>query len=120
VNGAVFVAYPKNGAVVAFDHVIFEGSVRPGATLSVNGRPVPVGPDGLFSEWLPLAPGVNALTLVSVLNGAGTTLRFTVTSRVPARLGSVPARIVPGSATPDGAVSPTAHREAETAKAHRG
>ena len=45
---AIFVAYPESGARVAFDHVILQGSVTPGSTLSVSGKAVKVGPDGLF------------------------------------------------------------------------
>jgi len=101
----IYVAYPKDGARVAADHVIFEGSVLPGAGLSVGGRPLPVGPDGLFIEWLPLKPGLNVLPLVSVLNGQTSTLKYTVTSNPPgvaARLPATPARILPGTLTPDG------------------
>jgi N-acetylmuramoyl-L-alanine amidase len=98
----IYVAYPASGQKVAADHVIFEGSVLPGASLSISGRPIPVGPDGLFSEWLPLRPGVNALTLISVLNGRSSTLSYTVSSVLPARLPASPARILPGTLTPDG------------------
>ena len=98
----IYVAYPKDGAKVAYDHVIFEGSVLPGASLSLNGRPLGVGPDGLYSEWLPLRPGPNTLNLVSVLNGQTRVLRYSVTSNPPVFLSPNPARIVPGSLTPDG------------------
>ena len=98
----IFVAYPKDGYKVAADHVIFEGSVLPGASLSVNGRALNVGPDGLFSEWLPLSPGVNSLTLASVLGGRTSTLNHSVTSSPAARLPVAPATIVAGSLTPDG------------------
>ena len=97
----IYVAYPKDGYKVAADHVIFEGSVLPGASLSVDGRRIDVGPDGLFIEWLPLKPGLNTLLLVSVSGGKTSTLTYSVTSAPP---GS-PARtlpIVPGSLTPDG------------------
>ncbi|WP_407570602.1 N-acetylmuramoyl-L-alanine amidase [Deinococcus altitudinis] len=99
----IYVAYPKDGYRVAADHVIFEGSVLPGATLSVNGRSVVVGPDGLFIEWLPLKPGLNTLSLVSVGGGKTSTLTYSVTSAPPgspARTGAE--KIVPGSLTPDG------------------
>ena len=104
----IFVAYPKDGARVAADHVIFEGSVLPGASLSIDGRPVEVGLDGLFMEWLPLRPGINTLSLVSVQGGQSSgqsksSLRFSVTSSPPAAsLASRPARVVPGSLMPDG------------------
>ncbi|GGQ93359.1 N-acetylmuramoyl-L-alanine amidase [Deinococcus ruber] len=95
-------AYPANGAKVAFDHVIFEGSVLPGATLSVNGRKLDVGPDGLFMEWLPLTPGVNDLLLSSVSGSQTSALSFRVVSAPAAPLPASPARITPGSALPDG------------------
>ena len=98
----IYVAYPKNGAKVAYDHVILEGSVLPGATLSLNGRPLAVGPDGLYSEWLPLRPGPNTLNLVSTLNGQTSVVQYNVTSNPPVPLAANPARIVPGSLTPDG------------------
>ena len=98
----IFVAYPKDGYKVAADHVIFEGSVLPGASLSVNGRALNVGPDGLFSEWLPLNQGVNVLTLTSVLGGKTSILKYSVTSSTAARLPVAPATIAPGSLTPDG------------------
>ncbi|WP_407539103.1 N-acetylmuramoyl-L-alanine amidase [Deinococcus radiomollis] len=100
-SAPIYVAYPKDGYKVAADHVIFEGSVLPGASLSVDGRRIDVGPDGLFIEWLPLKPGLNTLSLVSVGGGKTSTLTYNVTSALP---GS-PARtvsIVPGSLTPDG------------------
>ncbi|WP_424952064.1 N-acetylmuramoyl-L-alanine amidase family protein [Deinococcus sp.] len=98
----IYVAYPKDGKGVAYDHVLFEGGVLPGATLSVNGRRIEVGPDGLFIEWLPLKPGLNPLTLVSVQNGQTSSLSYSVISSPPALLAVNPARIVPGSLTPDG------------------
>ena len=98
----IFVAYPAAGATVRFDHVIFEGSVLPGATLSVNGRRLDVGPDGLFMEWLPLKPGANDLLLSSVLGGQTSSQTFRVTSAPAAPLSPAPARILPGSALPDG------------------
>ncbi|MFC6802690.1 hypothetical protein ACFQDE_14000 [Deinococcus caeni] len=45
--------------------MILQGHVPPGSTLSVSGRAVPTGPDGLFMEWWPLKPGVNTLTLTA-------------------------------------------------------
>jgi len=105
----IYVAYPKDGAKVAADHVIFEGSVLPGAGLSVGGRPLQVGADGLFIEWLPLKPGLNVLTLTSTLNGQTSTLKYNVTSSAAgsppgaaSRLPATPARILPGTLTPDG------------------
>ena len=76
---AILVAYPPENYVVAFDHVLFEGSVAPGAGLSLNGRAVPVGPDGLFILWLPLRPGSNALQLVSRSGASRVARTFRVT-----------------------------------------
>lgn len=96
----VFVAYPPENHSVAFDHVLFEGSVPPGSTLSVSGRAIPVGPDGLFIEWLPLQPGVNALVLQSVRGDARSQRTVRVTSTPPRALPSEPTAIVTGSVSP--------------------
>ncbi|GGM09398.1 N-acetylmuramoyl-L-alanine amidase [Deinococcus aerophilus] len=84
----VFVAYPAPGQQVAHDHVILEGSVTPGASLTVNGRGVKVGPDGLFMEWWPLNPGANDLRLIARAAGksGAATVRVvrTVTRALPA------------------------------------
>jgi N-acetylmuramoyl-L-alanine amidase len=114
-SSPIYIAYPKDGAKVAFDHVLFEGSVLPGANLSVGGRSVEVGPDGLFIEWLPLKPGLNTLSLLSVRGGVASALTYSVTSSnmtssLPGGSGMRPAggparnaaSIVPGSLTPDG------------------
>ncbi|MFC6664073.1 hypothetical protein ACFP9V_01000 [Deinococcus radiopugnans] len=66
----VFVAYPEAGHRVAYGHVILEGSVTPGAALTVDGQPVNVGADGLFMEWWPLRPGTNDLRLVARQGGS--------------------------------------------------
>ncbi|MGY2893028.1 N-acetylmuramoyl-L-alanine amidase family protein [Deinococcus sp. UYEF24] len=102
-NAPIYVAYPKDGYKVAADHVIFEGSVLPGASLSVGGRALEVGPDGLFIEWLPLKPGLNTLSLVSVSGGKTSTLTYSVTSSPPGSPArTMSEKIVPGSLTPDG------------------
>ncbi|MFW8625538.1 N-acetylmuramoyl-L-alanine amidase [Deinococcus sp. ME38] len=97
----VFVSYPPEGHRVAHANVILQGHVPPGSTLSVSGRAVPTGPDGLFMEWWPLKPGVNTLTLTARQAGRVTgsrTLRVTRAAApiLPAR----PTRILPGSVTP--------------------
>ena len=76
----IYVAYPPDKYSVAFDHVLIEGSVKAGATLSISGTPIKVGPDGLFIEWFPLAAGENVLKLESVLAGVTSTKQLTVTS----------------------------------------
>jgi N-acetylmuramoyl-L-alanine amidase len=65
----VFIAYPEPGHRVAHDHVILEGSVTPGASLTVDGKTVLVGADGLFMEWWPLRAGTNELRLVAHQGG---------------------------------------------------
>ncbi|WP_420595801.1 N-acetylmuramoyl-L-alanine amidase family protein [Deinococcus sp.] len=95
------VAYPPANYRVPYDHVIFEGHVSPGATLSINGRPLNVGADGLFMEWLPLQPGKNALKLLSTLNGQRRAVTFKVTYAVPRALPAKPTAIAPGTLTPD-------------------
>jgi N-acetylmuramoyl-L-alanine amidase len=96
----VFVAYPPNGHRVAFDHVLLEGSVPPGANLKIGGEAAAVGPDGLFVLWWPLRVGVNDLRLVTTLNGqtGGRTLR--VTRTVAAPLPAVPTTLDRASLRP--------------------
>src|SRR5699024_4155150 len=53
----IYLAYPGDKYTVAFDHVLLEGSVKPGATFSIYGTSIDVGGDGLFFEWVPLQPG---------------------------------------------------------------
>ncbi|MHA0035730.1 N-acetylmuramoyl-L-alanine amidase family protein [Deinococcus sp. PESE-13] len=95
----IFVAYPPDKYSVAFDHVLLEGSVKPGATFSLGGQAVEVGADGLFIEWVPLTPGENVLKLETTLGGVTTTKELRVTSR-PATLPSGAAQIVESSVLP--------------------
>jgi N-acetylmuramoyl-L-alanine amidase len=95
------VAYPPQNYTVAYDHTIFEGRVSPGAGLSVNGRALNVGPDGLFMEWLPLRPGRNVLKLVSSSGAGKRATTFTVTSTPPHALPTRPTAIRAGTLTPD-------------------
>lgn len=94
----VFVAYPEAGHRVAYGHVILEGSVTPGAALTVDGQPVNVGADGLFMEWWPLRPGTNDLRLVARQGGQSgvTTLKVirTVSRVIPARPSAIDAASV--------------------------
>ena len=96
----IFVAYPAEGARVPFDHIILEGSVLPGAALTVDGRAVKVGPDGLFMEWWPLKPGVNDLRLVSTRAGRKSAQTLRVTRTVPRALPASPTFIEATSVTP--------------------
>ncbi|WP_102126647.1 N-acetylmuramoyl-L-alanine amidase [Deinococcus planocerae] len=96
----VFVAYPPEGHRVAFDHVILEGSVPPGAGLRVGNQAVAVGQDGLFMLWWPLRVGTNDLRLVTTLNGqtGARTLRVIRTATGP--LPATPTTIDRKSVTP--------------------
>ncbi|GAA5532382.1 N-acetylmuramoyl-L-alanine amidase family protein [Deinococcus aluminii] len=96
----VFVAYPPEGYRVAFDHVILEGSVPPGAGLKIGGEAVPVGPDGLFMLWWPLRPGANDLRLSTTVGGQTGTRTLHVTRTVVAPLPATPTQIDPESVTP--------------------
>ncbi|GHF28544.1 N-acetylmuramoyl-L-alanine amidase [Deinococcus metalli] len=96
----VFVAYPDAGASVAFDHVILEGSVSPGGDLRIDGKRVPVGPDGLFMEWWPLRPGVNDLRLVTTRAGRTGTLTWRVTRTATRTLPARPTAVEGGSVRP--------------------
>ncbi|RJF71034.1 N-acetylmuramoyl-L-alanine amidase [Deinococcus cavernae] len=96
---AIYVAYPGDKYTVAFDHVLIEGSVKPGATLSISGMPTLVGADGLFIEWVPLKEGENTLTLSSTLNGQTSTRELRITSTPPKTLTGA-AQIVADSALP--------------------
>ncbi|AWN23445.1 N-acetylmuramoyl-L-alanine amidase [Deinococcus irradiatisoli] len=96
----ITVAYPPPNSTVAFDHVIFEGHVTPGASLTLNGRALPVGPDGLFMEWLPLKAGKNALKLLSTLGSERRAATFNVTFSGPSVLPAKPTAIKAGTLTP--------------------
>lgn len=98
----LIVAYPPDGHRIAHDHVILEGSVSPGARLTVGGRAAEVAPDGLYTLWWPLSPGVNTLRLVSTLGGLSSTRTVRVTRTVAAPLPARPAAIRPGSVIPAG------------------
>ncbi len=79
----IYLVYPSDKYTVAFDHVLLEGSVKPGATLTVNGHAIKVGADGLFIEWLLLTPGENVLKLETTRAGVTSTKQVTVTSAPP-------------------------------------
>ena len=101
----IVVAYPPANDSVPYDHVIFEGHVTPGASLSVNGRALKVGADGLFMEWLPLKVGKNALKLLSTLGGQRRATTFNVTFSKPAALPVRPTAIRAGTLTPHRALN---------------
>ncbi|THF71868.1 N-acetylmuramoyl-L-alanine amidase [Deinococcus sp. Arct2-2] len=96
----VFVAYPPEGHRVAFDHVILEGSVTPGASLKVSGQTVTVGADGLFMLWWPLRVGTNDLRLVTAAGGQTGSRTLRVIRTVPRALPATPTALDRDSVTP--------------------
>ncbi|AFZ66007.1 N-acetylmuramoyl-L-alanine amidase family protein [Deinococcus peraridilitoris] len=96
----IYVAYPPINHSVPFDHVLFEGSVPPGASLRIDGRVVNTGPDGLFIEWLPLRSGLNTLRLESTLGPERSVRTYPVRSVPPQVLAAKPTAIAPDSVTP--------------------
>ncbi|WP_034383735.1 N-acetylmuramoyl-L-alanine amidase [Deinococcus sp. YIM 77859] len=96
----IFVAYPPDGHRVAFDHVLLEGSVPPGASLSVGGQAVAVGADGLFILWWPLRPGTNELRLTSTQGTQTNTRSLRVIRTAAAPLPATPTQIDRSSLTP--------------------
>lgn len=96
----VFIAYPVPDYRVKYDHVILEGSVTPGATLTINGQGVNVGPDGLFMEWWPLKVGQNTLKLVALQGGQSGSQTLRVTRLADTVLPATPSAIVRTSVTP--------------------
>ncbi|MBB6097839.1 N-acetylmuramoyl-L-alanine amidase [Deinobacterium chartae] len=96
----IFVAYPNDGRVVAFDHVLLEGSVPAGASLTLDGRPIDVGSDGLFIEWVPLRTGPNLLVLESRLGSETSRRELRVVSQPVLPLPETPTAIVAGSVQP--------------------
>jgi len=76
----------KNGTVVRSADLVLRGSTEPGATLSVNGAPVAVAPDGNFSFGLSLRPGPNTIH-IEAADAAGNlaSLDRSVTFEEPAR-----------------------------------
>ncbi len=96
----VYVAYPDPETTVAFDHVLLEGSVPAGASLTLNGQAVNTAPDGLFIEWVPLKAGLNLLKLEAKQGGETATTEVKVTSSPAAALPETPTVIVKDSLEP--------------------
>jgi N-acetylmuramoyl-L-alanine amidase len=96
----VFVAYPPADYRVAFDHIILEGSVTPGASLKVSGQAVSVGADGLFMLWWPLRVGTNDLRLVAAAGGQTGSRTLRVIRTVPRALPATPTALDRDSVTP--------------------
>jgi|GEM_PF-1609689 len=97
---AIYVVYPDPVTEVPFDHVLLEGSVPQGASLTLNGKAVNTAPDGLFIEWVALQKGLNLLKLESTLGGEKSSTELKVTSSPPTALPETPTIIVKDSVSP--------------------
>ncbi len=97
---AIYVVYPDPVTEVPFDHVLLEGSVPKGATLTLNEKPVNTAPDGLFIEWVALQKGLNLFKLESTLGAEKSSTELKVTSSPPTALPETPTVIVKGSVLP--------------------
>ena len=98
---SIYVADPPENRTVAFDHILFEGSVPAGASFFIDGRTIDVGRDGLFIEWLPLKPGLNVLQLQSKAGTEYSKREFRIVSEVAAPLSATPTTIVADSVKPN-------------------
>jgi N-acetylmuramoyl-L-alanine amidase len=96
----IYIAYPDPDYEVPFDRILLEGSVPAGAKLTVDGKAVDTGTDGLFIEYWPLKPGVNNLKLETTLGSEKSVKELKVTSSPDAPLPAAPTKIVEGSIEP--------------------
>ena len=97
---AIYVVYPDPVTEVPFDHVLLEGSVPQGASLTLNAKAVNTAPDGLFIEWIALNKGLNLLKLESTLGSEKSSTELKVTSSPPVALPETPTVIVKNSVSP--------------------
>jgi hypothetical protein len=67
---------PADGLLTNLSTVRVAGATEPGASATLNGEAVEVGPDGAFSVELALRPGVNTITVVAT-DPAGNRVRLT-------------------------------------------
>ncbi|HND07100.1 MAG TPA: hypothetical protein PL012_15540, partial [Candidatus Obscuribacter sp.] len=72
-SNPIYVSYPQGGttAITASSSFII-GSVLPGGSLSINGKPVSLNKDGFFAQTVPLTRGVNRFQLLYTRDGAQT------------------------------------------------
>ena len=61
---------PQDGITVYMADLVVSGKTDPGATVTVNGKNVEVGSDGMFTVSLTLQPGQNKITVTAEKNGA--------------------------------------------------
>jgi N-acetylmuramoyl-L-alanine amidase len=98
------VRYPEPGQLLAVrDSTFLLGSVGSGdVTLSINGAPVPVAPNGAFLAWLPVPVGEAPGYQLTAVRGADT-VRQALPVRLPAHARLAPGALVvdPGALTPE-------------------
>ncbi|HSG82000.1 MAG TPA: N-acetylmuramoyl-L-alanine amidase [Gemmatimonadota bacterium] len=107
---AIDVVYPRDSALIsARDSNFIFGSVGNGdARLTINGRAIPVEPNGAFLAWIPV-PAAAGDTLTSyelVASLGGREVRKSHSVRLPRVPGTLPADslvVEPSSVTPQGA-----------------
>ncbi|MEK6768446.1 MAG: N-acetylmuramoyl-L-alanine amidase [Gemmatimonadota bacterium] len=107
---ALRVVYPPAGArVTARDSTFLFGSTGSGrASLTIDGRPVPVAPNGAFLAWLPL-PDDTAATLRLMARRGGDSVELGHRLRLPRRFAPPPA----GAWLDRGSIEPRGNRWAE-------
>jgi hypothetical protein len=54
---------PEEGAILRETPIRLQGESEPGATLELNGEPVPIDPDGLFDLPYRPSPGLNTVSI---------------------------------------------------------
>jgi hypothetical protein len=54
---------PEEGAILRETPIRLQGESEPGATLELNGEPVPIDPDGLFDLPYRPSPGLNTVSM---------------------------------------------------------
>jgi N-acetylmuramoyl-L-alanine amidase len=105
VDGAVRldVSYPsENASIAANTNFIFGSTGTGGATLTINGAPVEVKPNGAWLAFLPV-PQDGVYRLVAVKNGQTTTFERRIRAASAPTAASTRTRIV--SVTPSGALA---------------
>jgi N-acetylmuramoyl-L-alanine amidase len=80
-NG-IRLVYPHDGSSIASPSTFLVGAIPPGSTLTANGQPVRVNPQGFFAHVVPLSIGANSFNLMR--DGAATsTFAFTIKRPAP-------------------------------------
>jgi hypothetical protein len=91
------ISAPENGHRTSRSSVFVIGETEPGASVSINSQPVPVGQTGLFSLEVRLSSGLNRF-MVNATDAAGNTNGTSVEVR---RLAAAGDEILPAAAGPD-------------------